>query len=164
MFSFFANFVLAACFGSKHWLAQTTLVWIHCSCPALWLVTQLSLLLSINLSCSDVQDSDFHMVSVSLFQNTNIHEDSGARKMENFTFKAHRRFRHSTLHFWSRPYTHSVTLLKVSYDFFLLSQRIFPQIEQKRVGLPGSRTQLKSFRPLSIYLLHQGFDRELLLP
>ena len=31
------------------------------------------------------------MVSVSLFQNTNIHEDSGARKMENFTFKAHRR-------------------------------------------------------------------------
>ena len=45
----------------------------------------------INLSCSDVQDNDFHMVSVSLFQNTNIHEDSGARKMENFTFKAHRR-------------------------------------------------------------------------
>ena len=48
--------------------------------------------------------------------------------------------------------------------FFLLSQWIFPQIEQKRVGLPGSRTQLKSFRPLSIYMLHQGFDRELPLP
>ncbi|XP_067046958.1 uromodulin-like [Acropora muricata] len=31
------------------------------------------------------------MVSVSLFQETNIPEDSGARKMENFTFKAHRR-------------------------------------------------------------------------
>ncbi|XP_074606880.1 uncharacterized protein LOC141859887 [Acropora palmata] len=31
------------------------------------------------------------MVSVSLFQNTNIPEDSGSRKMENFTFKAHRR-------------------------------------------------------------------------
>ena len=91
MFSFFVNFVLTACFGSKHWLAQTTLVWIHCSCPALWLVSQLFLLLPINLSCSDVQDRDFHMVSVSLFQNTNIPEDSGARKMENFTFKAHRR-------------------------------------------------------------------------
>ena len=25
---------------------------------------------------------------------------------------------HSSLHFWLRPYTHSVTLLKVSYDFF----------------------------------------------
>ncbi|XP_067047603.1 uromodulin-like [Acropora muricata] len=31
------------------------------------------------------------MVSVSLFQKTNIPEDSGARKMENFTFKAHRK-------------------------------------------------------------------------
>ena len=48
--------------------------------------------------------------------------------------------------------------------FFLLSQWIFPQIEQKRVGLPGSWTQLiKSFRPFSIHMLHQGFDRELLL-
>ncbi|XP_044181358.1 fibrillin-1-like [Acropora millepora] len=31
------------------------------------------------------------MVSVSLFQETNIPEDSGARKMENFTFKAPRK-------------------------------------------------------------------------
>ena len=45
----------------------------------------------INLSCSDVQVNDFYMVSVSLFQATNIPEDSGARKMENFTFKTHRR-------------------------------------------------------------------------
>ena len=48
--------------------------------------------------------------------------------------------------------------------FFLLSQRIFPQIVEKRVGLPESGTYLKSFRPLSIYMLHQGFDRELPLP
>ena len=48
--------------------------------------------------------------------------------------------------------------------FFFHQKRIFPQIEQKRVGLPESRTYLKSFRPLSIYMLHQGFDRELPLP
>ena len=59
---------------------------------------------------------------------------------------------HSSLHFWLRRYTHSVTLLKVSYDFFLLSQGFFPQIEQKRVRPLGSRTQLKSLRPLSILI------------
>ncbi|XP_067046881.1 uromodulin-like [Acropora muricata] len=37
------------------------------------------------------------MVSVSLFQETNIAEDSGARKMENFTFKAHRKAFHFAL-------------------------------------------------------------------
>ncbi|XP_067047932.1 uromodulin-like [Acropora muricata] len=37
------------------------------------------------------------MVSVSLFQNTNIPEDSGARKMNNFTFKAHRKAFHFAL-------------------------------------------------------------------
>ena len=40
--------------------------------------------LPINLSCSDVHVNDFYIVSVSLFQKTNIPEDSGARKMENF--------------------------------------------------------------------------------
>ena len=45
----------------------------------------------LKLSCSDVQVNDFYMVSVSLFQKTNIPEDSGARNVENFTFKAYRR-------------------------------------------------------------------------
>ena len=51
----------------------------------------------IDLSCSDVHVNDFYMVSVSLFQKTNIPEDSGARKMENFTFKAHRKAFHFAL-------------------------------------------------------------------
>ena len=38
-----------------------------------------------------MQFNNFYMVSVSLFQETNIPEDSGVRKMENFTFKAHRK-------------------------------------------------------------------------
>ena len=37
------------------------------------------------------------MASVSLFQETNIAGDSGARKMENFTFKAHRKAFHFAL-------------------------------------------------------------------
>ena len=43
------------------------------------------------MCCSDVHVNEFYMVSVSLFQKTNIPEGSGARKMENFTFKAHRK-------------------------------------------------------------------------
>ena len=103
------------------------------------------------------------MVSVSLFQETNIPEDSGARKMENFTFKAHRRAFLFALLITS-IYAFGYAVKGVVWFFFLLSQRIFPQIEQKRVGLPESRTYLKSFCPLSIYMLHQGFDRELPLP
>ena len=38
-----------------------------------------------------MQVNDFFVVSVSLFQETNIPEDLGERKMGNFTFKAHRR-------------------------------------------------------------------------
>ena len=83
--------------------------------------------------------------------------------MENFTFKAHRRAFLFALVIAS-IYAFSDAVKGVVWFFFFHQKRIFPQIEQKRVGLPESRTYLKSFRPLSICMLHQGFDRELPLP
>jgi len=164
MFSFFANFVLAAYFGSKHWLAQTALVWIHCSCPALWLVSQLFLLLPINLSCSDVQDNDFHMVSVSLFQNTNIPEDSGAREMENFTFKAHRRaFLFALL--IASIYAFGYAVKGVVWLFFFYHNECFRKLNKSVLDCREVERNSKASVLFQYwYMLQQGFDKELPLP
>ncbi|KAK2560300.1 hypothetical protein P5673_017299 [Acropora cervicornis] len=65
------------------------------------------------------------MVSVSSFQDTNIPEDSGARNMENFTFKAHR-----------RAFLFALSLITSIYAFGYAVKGV--QIEQKRVGLSES--------------------------
>ena len=71
---------------------------------------------------------------------------------------------HSSLHFWLRPCTYSVTLLKVSYDFFSFIATNFSANWTKACWTAGKSNTTKSFRPLSIYMLHQGFDRELPRP
>ena len=72
--------------------------------------------------------NDFYMVSVSFFQKTNITEDSGARKMENFTFKANsgKAFLFALVIVIASIYAFGYA---VKGDFFLLLHRIFPQVD-----------------------------------
>ncbi|XP_074606878.1 uncharacterized protein LOC141859885 [Acropora palmata] len=66
------------------------------------------------------------MVSVSSFQDTNIPEDSGARNMENFTFKAHR-----------RAFLFALSLITSIYAFGYAVKEISAQKEDGTAG--GSR-------------------------
>ena len=104
------------------------------------------------------------MVSVSLFQKTNIPEDSGARKMENFTFKAHRKAFHFALLIAS-IYAFGYAVKGVVWIFFFYHKEFFRKLNKSVLD----RWEVERNSKASVlfqywYMLHQEFDRELPLP
>ena len=89
------------------------------------------------------------MGSVSLFQETNILVDSGARKMEIFTLKAHTKAFLFALVIASM-YAFAYAVKGILWFFSVWHNELFSQIEQKRVGLPRSRTRPKTVLLLSM--------------
>ena len=104
------------------------------------------------------------MVSVSLFQETNIPEDSGARKMENFTFKAPRKASLFALLIAS-IYAFGCAVEGVVWLFFFYHNEFFRKLNKSVLDCQKvERNSKPSILFQYWYMLHQGFDRELRLP
>ena len=103
------------------------------------------------------------MVSVSLFQKTNIPNDSGVRKMENFTFKAHRKaflfaLVIASIYAFGYPVKGVVWFFFYHNDFFRKLNKTV--LDCREVQRDSKASVLFQYW----YMLHQGFHRELPLP
>ena len=104
------------------------------------------------------------MVSVSLSQKTHILEDSGARKMENFTFKAPRKAFLLALLIAS-IYEFGCAVEGVVWLFFFYHNEFFRKLNKSVLDCQKvERNSKPSILFQYWYMLHQGFDRELPLP